>query len=574
MHRAFRERRRRRRAWRWSLAVALVAALVYMATAYGDPSSSTGGGAGAGGPSTGTGGRSVRAEVTVAAHAPMIAVPQSFLGLSTEYWALPLWSSQMPLLERVLAMVKVRGGGPLVLRVGGDSADHSFWDPDQLPMPRWAFSIAPSWLGQANQLVRTLGVRLILDLNLLTDSPTQAAEWAHAAERALPRGSIIAFEVGNEPDIYSRAAWLAITAGRQYLGRALPRAVTASDYVHDFRVYAEALEDVAPDVTLAGPALARPHTDADWVRALVAGADGSVGEVTVHRYPYGGCAHPGSRNYPTIRRLLSLQATAGIAASVRPDVVAAHDAGLPLRMTELNSVNCGGLAGVSNSFATALWAPDALFELVRAGVDGVNLHVRADTINAPFAITSSGLVARPLLYGLILFARALGPQARLVTPSTEAPASANLRTWVVRTGSDTLRVVLLDKGRRSVRVSLRLPATGIATVQRLIAPSAASVSGVTLGGQQLGADGRWQGTPVREVVRRRADTYTVQLRRASAALLSVRVAPGALGAQLPTPAAVVPSGAPALERRSSSLTNGRRLRAAGRAPRAVRSRHR
>ena len=64
--------------------------------------------------------------------------------------------------------------GPLILRVGGDSADQSFWDPQSLPMPQWAFTIAPSWLDQARRLVRRLGVKLILDLNLITDSPPTA----------------------------------------------------------------------------------------------------------------------------------------------------------------------------------------------------------------------------------------------------------------------------------------------------------------------------------------------------------------------------------------------------------------
>ena len=78
----------------------------------------------------------------------------------------------------------------------------------------------------------------------------------------------------------------------------------------------------------------------------------------------------------------------------------AHRAGLPFRLTEVNSVTCGGVPGVSDTFATALWAPDTLFELLRAGVDGVNVHVRTDAINAAFAFKRSGLVARPLLYGL------------------------------------------------------------------------------------------------------------------------------------------------------------------------------
>ena len=86
-------------------------------------------------------------------------------------------------------------------------------------MPAWAFSVAPRWLSQARALVRRLGVRLILDLNLITDTPGVAAQWAHAARSALPPHSIDAFEVGNEPDIYSRADWLAITADRGLDGR-------------------------------------------------------------------------------------------------------------------------------------------------------------------------------------------------------------------------------------------------------------------------------------------------------------------------------------------------------------------
>src|SRR5205807_8152509 len=51
-----------------------------------------------------------------------------------------------------------------------------------------------------------------------------------------------------------------------------------------------------------------------------------------------------------------------------------HGAGLPLRVDEINSVACGGAAGVSNTFASALWALDTMFALVRTGVDGVNVH--------------------------------------------------------------------------------------------------------------------------------------------------------------------------------------------------------
>ena len=481
----------------------------------------------------------VSAVVSVAAAAARTPIPHSYLGLSTEYWALPLWSQEMPLLERAMSLVRVRGDGPLILRVGGDSADHTFWDPTEARMPAWAFSVAPKWLSQARALVRRLGVRLILDLNLITDTPGVAAQWAHAARSALPPHSIDAFEVGNEPDIYSRADWLAITAGRgldgrlagrQFGGAALPAALTARDYVRDFRAYAAALDEVAPQVMVAGPALANPIHHGRWVQTLIDGAHRNLGLVTIHRYPYTGC--PGrraTRSYATIGRVLSPAASTGMAAGLRPLVDAAHDAGLPLRLTELNSVNCGGRAGVSDAFATALWAPDALFSLLRAGVDGVNLHVRAAAVNAPFALGPAGLQARPLLYGLILFARTLGPDAQLVTLHSRLSRPANVSAWAVRVGRDSLRVLLIDKSRRSERASLRLPASGPADVQRLLAPSAAARSGVTLGGRALGADGRWQGMPTRQTVVPRGGAYTVTVRRMSAALITVRVRPGALG---------------------------------------------
>ncbi|HWE11007.1 MAG TPA: glycosyl hydrolase family 79 C-terminal domain-containing protein [Solirubrobacteraceae bacterium] len=555
--------------WRWAPAAATAAALI-IALVLTTSGSAELFGAPEGGRAPRVRPRSLPpapAHVTISDRTPTMAVPRSFLGFSTEYWALPPWASQMPLLERVISLVHVAGGGPMILRVGGDSADHSFWEPREPHLPRWAFTIEPAWLAQARQLVTHLGVRLILDLNLITDSPAQATLWAQAAQAALPHGSITALEVGNEPDIYSRHAWLTITAGRQYLGRPLPSALSAADYVRDFHAYARALGQVAPHVMLAGPALARPTAHAGWVGTLIAGARRSLGIVTVHRYPLSGCVHRASDIFPTVGRVLSPQISQGMAAALRPVIDAAHDAGLPVRMTELNSVNCGGRAGVSDTFATALWAPDALFGLLHAGIDSVNLHVRADTINAPFALNTGGLNARPLLYGLIFFARALGPQARLVMPVTRARPSLNLQAYGVRTGTNTLHVVLLDKGRRSVRVALHLPATADASVQRLTAPSAGSRSGVTLGGRWLSRDGQWRGAAIRQVVTRRGGVYSVELRQATAAMLTVRVAPGALGAPAASPA---PSARPAREassarpvREASSARAVRPARSAG-----------
>ncbi|HZE05517.1 MAG TPA: glycosyl hydrolase family 79 C-terminal domain-containing protein [Solirubrobacteraceae bacterium] len=538
--------------WRWALVATLVAGLAYAVTAAGDPGSASLFSPGRRARPAHAAARRWRSDpvqVTIAAQAPLAAVPPSFLGLSTAYWSLPHWASQMPLLERVLSLVHPRGTGRLILRIGGDSADHSFWDPQALPLERWAFSIQPRELRQIRQLVRTLRLRLILDLNLITGSPAQAAQWAQAADKALPKGSILAFEVGNEPDIYSRAAWLAVTGGRADLRRPLPGSLTARSYVSDFRAYARALRALGLPTMLAGPVIARPVAHVDWVRNLTAQAGGALGMVTIHRYPLAGCMRRASPLEATVGHLLSPRLAQGMAAALRPIIAAAHDAELPIRLTELNSVDCGGRPGVSNTFATALWAPGALFALARAGIDGVNVHIRAHTINAPFAITGAGLRARPLLYGLILFARALGPNAHLVRVGVHARRPLNLQVYAVRVGRDRLHVVLINKSSRPARVLLRLPATANARTQRLLAPTPAAESGVTLGGRWLGSDGRWRGTAVNSAVAPRAGTYTVDVRRTSAVLLTVPVTPGALG---------------------SPATGARRSRAGGRALPAAR----
>ena len=80
-------------------------------------------------------------------------IPRSFLGLSTEYWSLPGYEGHMSAFGRVLSMLHAAGDGPLLIRVGGNSADHTFWEPDVRSMPRWMFQLTPSWLQAARLLV-------------------------------------------------------------------------------------------------------------------------------------------------------------------------------------------------------------------------------------------------------------------------------------------------------------------------------------------------------------------------------------------------------------------------------------
>ena len=51
----------------------------------------------------------------------------------------------------------------------------------------------------------------------------------------------------------------------------------------------------------------------------------------------------------------------------------------------MNSVTCAGRSGVSDAFASALWALNALFEAGADGIDGVNIHTFPGTANELFS---------------------------------------------------------------------------------------------------------------------------------------------------------------------------------------------
>jgi hypothetical protein len=470
------------------------------------------------------------ATVVVASDAPTTSVPHSYLGFSTEYWAMPLWEAHMSLFERVLALERAQGQGPLLIRIGGDSTDHALFDVNLNRLPKGIYELTPQWFGKVRQLVGAIDARTLLDLNLVTDLPQMAGLWARAAEMQLPSGAIVGYEIGNEPDLYDPLYWSNILAplARVLDLRLFPHGLAPDAYVRLYQSYANVLARVAPGVPLVAPVVAYPTVDLGWITRLLEATHPRLGMISAHMYPYSACAAPLSPLYPTIPRLLSEAATAGMAASLRPAIELAHRAGYPFRLTELNSVTCGGLPGVSDTFATALWAPDALFELLRAGVDGVNIHVRVYAINAAFALPNRGLVARPLLYGLAVFTRMLGPDARLVRLRVHDPASIDLKAWAVQVQGHALHVLLINKSTRSVRAALMLPAAGIATVQRLLAPSAAARSGETLNGQQLGPDDHWHGRSGRETIEPGPHGYELTVPSISAALVGVNLRAGAL----------------------------------------------
>ena len=175
---------------------------------------------------------------------------------------------------------------------------------------------------------------------------------------------------------------------------------------------------VLPNVALAGPAASNPK----WMAKLSSFVTAAprLGLVTYHRYPLRACTtDPSDPSFPSIPKLLADSSSAGLAAGVKSFVTVAGKHELPFRIGEMNSASCEGAKGVSDTFASALWALDTMFNFAKVGVQGVNFHMLPGSNYELFtpSQTASGTWqanVHPEYYGLTLFAQAFPPGAQLL----------------------------------------------------------------------------------------------------------------------------------------------------------------
>jgi len=451
-------------------------------------------------------------------------IPSGFIGLSIEFSALPAYaghdpSAVDPVFEQLIR--NLAPGQRPVLRIGGDSTDRTWVAVPRISRPRGIqYTVGPRWLQTAGALARALRARVTVGINLEANSARLAGAEGRAMLAAIGRSSLESFELGNEPELYGTFPWYRV-GGHGVTGR--PASWGIPSYIRDVSRIAHSL----PRVGLAAPATG----DAQWMQAIgrIAAAQPRIAVATVHRYPLHRCfTSTQSPQYPTIAHLLTRDSSAGLAQSVASYAAAGHARGLSVRVDEFNTVSCSGQRGVSDTFASALWALDAAFSMARVGVDGVNIHTFPGGIYQLFRLRHrQGLWragVRPEYYGLMMFAQAAPAGSRLLEVAGDP--GRLVRAWATRAADGTVRVVLInDSLHRPRYVAVSVPGTaGPAPLERLRAPSVSAKDGVTLGGRSFAAQtttGVLTGRALNYAVAPANGQYVVRLPAASAAMLTL-----------------------------------------------------
>jgi hypothetical protein len=351
-------------------------------------------------------------------------------------------------------------------------------------------------------------VKVIYGLQLYQGDPAAAAQTVkYIMDRYAPL--MDSFAIGQEASAYPTAVEKRLAL--EQMGTAAEN-FTYPAYASEWKRFAETIAAVVPDVKFCGPGV---HNNAPWSRQFIAdfGQSNHVALITAHLYAGGaGDKVPtpeiGREQMLSNRFLQTYEKLHDGFASV------AVSNGLPYRLEEANSFYNAGAAGVSDTFAAALWGVDFLHWWAAHGAAGLNFHTGDQVAAGPllrparyavYLSCTNGYLTCPLGYGLKAFN--LGARGKILPLTLANPQQINLSAYATRDENGTVYVTVINKeygvAAKNVNVSLRSMGNGLrgGQVIYLTAPNqdVAAKTGQTLGGAEISCagefTGNWQALP-------------------------------------------------------------------------------
>ncbi|KAI0071256.1 hypothetical protein K474DRAFT_1607247 [Panus rudis PR-1116 ss-1] len=426
-------------------------------------------------------------------------ITDNFLGISWELSSFDtLWGSTPdklpPAMQNYLHNIVARITNPLRIRIGGNGMDISTYVPDmtdqmlRLTDPDAYFNDIPVDFGPVffdvlNAMTDRVGsMEFIIGLPMRQPDYYDNAVLLAKAAREKLGDKLDAMLIGNEPDLYEKHG--------DKDNYDIP------DYIPDIGNVVQKLEDadvMQPDERIVGG----PTVCCNWnIGDLLSAGLGQYPYkyYTFQHYPTHICQGPNAENTNMTYYLTHSNGEKSFTFHGNfKGVQQAKKAGVPVLMTEYNSVSCGG-SNISDTFAMALWATDVALSAATSNISGIYLHTREydvtyNLFDPPSAWDSlkSGWHTGPIYYTLLVVAETLSATGSVVVdlPLKNAEHAAAYAVYD-NSGETRGKLVLINYAspdlpyidKQNASYTFRLPSniTSTAGVRYLQAPSVYSGS--------------------------------------------------------------------------------------------------
>lgn len=411
---------------------------------------------------------------------PIATIPLDFTGLSYEspQLANPAFFSPANT-ELVKIYRELSSDG--VLRTGGNLSAFTVWrDDPSIPITPaeqagidkgkkyWEWDLTdptirhgtkeaiftPASIETLAGFLKATGWKLLYGLNFGTGTPEQAAAEAACVQRLVGK-NLLAFQLGNEIDFWA--------------GGLRPRPWDFDTYYAQWKQWVTHICKTVPSAPFAGPDTANRL---DWMEQLAAHEKRNIALLTKHHYAMGPAGAPGidaahllSPDPDVIKEIASAQRAKSIA-------------GIGFRTAECGSCFHGGQPGVSNAFASALWAADYMLTLAQGGHAGINMHGGGEGFYSPITgDKDKGFTRQPLYFGMKLAQSFTGAT---MLESSFSFCNANLTAYAAHR-QDGLLIALINKDAIAANIRIgksSLGTTNLRELWKLSAPAIDSRSGV------------------------------------------------------------------------------------------------
>jgi len=259
-----------------------------------------------------------------------------------------------------------------VLRLGGNTSEFAYWRPTPAspepvhPVTRvvpgqpkpYFYPVTEEAVRNLAEFLQVTGWSCIYGIGMGTNEPQRAAAEAEFAAKTLGE-RLQYFQIGNEVDLYGgylrdQQTW------------------SPKTYLDEWLTLARAIADRVPGAKFGLPDIAARMFWLTQVAELWPSIPNPPRLAALsHHYYFGG---PPTNPSVTVPNLLGPANAAKVGQNAAIIGAAARKLGVPVRMTEGNTCYGGGKPGLSDAFASALWAADYSMLLASNGYSGINLH--------------------------------------------------------------------------------------------------------------------------------------------------------------------------------------------------------